>query len=256
MSGHRGSRASVYEEHGVGPHLREIAVCTWSRPSSGATRLTVLPDGCVDLVWRSDGRLFVAGPDAGPAVHRHAADAGYDGIRLRTGVAGTVLGTSAEELADEQVDLSALWGSSARVPAARLEAAASPRERRAALATIVSERLAIACPPDAPVLAAAEALARGDARVHDVAAAVGLSERQLHRRMCHQVGYGPKTLERILRFQRFLRLGRAVRAGRATLGWAAATAGYADQSHLVRECRRLAGATPSEVLRGAEVNDV
>jgi AraC-like DNA-binding protein len=256
MSAHRGIQPSAYEEHAVGPQLREIAVCTWTRPASGVSQLTVLPDGCVDLVWRSDGRLFVAGPDAGPAVHHHPSDAGHDGIRLRTGVAGTVLDTSAEELAGAQVDLSALWGPSARVLAARLEAAGSPRARRAELAAIVSERLADARPPDAPVLAAAEALAVGDARVHDVAAAVGLSERQLHRRMCHQVGYGPKTLDRILRFQRFVRLAPAVRAGRTTLGRAAAAAGYADQSHLVRECRRLAGATPSQVVRRPAVDDV
>jgi AraC-like DNA-binding protein len=60
------------------------------------------------------------------------------------------------------------------------------------------------------------------------------------------LGYGPKTLERILRFQRF----RALAARRPYLGLAelAAVAGYADQSHLTRECRRLAGGTPTSLL--------
>jgi len=236
-----------YEEHGVAD-LSGVASCTWSRPASGATELTVLPDGCVDVVWRSDGRLFVAGADGGPAVHRHATDASYDGIRLCIGVAGTVLGVGADELRDQQVDLSDVWGSRVDEHAERLAVARSPGDRRAALAELVRDRLVAVESTDAQVQAAAKALANGVVRGPEVAAGVGLSERQLHRRILHEVGYGPKTLERVLRFQRFLRFGVAVRSGQRTLGWAAAAAGYADQSHLTRECRRLAGATPSAVV--------
>jgi hypothetical protein len=59
-------------------------------------------------------------------------------------------------------------------------------------------------------------------------------------------GYGPKTLDRVLRLQRFLVLGRAdADAGLARL---AADAGYADQAHLGHDCRALAGATPGELI--------
>ena len=68
------------------------------------------------------------------------------------------------------------------------------------------------------------------------------------RRLCHaQFGYGPKTLERVLRFQRLLALARSDRqAGLAAL---AADAGYADQAHLSREVRALCGITPSAALQ-------
>jgi AraC-like DNA-binding protein len=59
-------------------------------------------------------------------------------------------------------------------------------------------------------------------------------------------GYGPKTLDRVLRLQRFLALGRAEPA--AGLARLAADAGYADQAHLGHECRALAGATPGELI--------
>ncbi|WP_449064683.1 helix-turn-helix domain-containing protein [Planomonospora algeriensis] len=50
-------------------------------------------------------------------------------------------------------------------------------------------------------------------------------------------GYGPKTLQRVVRFQRALRL-----AGRGTgLAEVALASGYADQSHMSNEVRRLAG---------------
>jgi AraC-like DNA-binding protein len=77
-------------------------------------------------------------------------------------------------------------------------------------------------------------------------ARLDMSERSL-RRFCHvQFGYGPKTLERVLRFQRLLSLARADRpAGLAAL---AHDAGYADQAHLSREVRALCGITARAAL--------
>jgi AraC-like DNA-binding protein len=71
-----------------------------------------------------------------------------------------------------------------------------------------------------------------------------VSERQLRRRFERGVGYGPRTLRRVLRFQRFLGLAH----GGGSLARLAADAGYADQAHLVRDCRSLAGMTPSALL--------
>ena len=73
-----------------------------------------------------------------------------------------------------------------------------------------------------------------------------MSERTLRRRFDESFGYGPKTLDRILRYQRFLRLVRLSQGSTAIL---AAEAGYSDQPHLVRESQRLAGCTPLEVQR-------
>jgi AraC-like DNA-binding protein len=50
-------------------------------------------------------------------------------------------------------------------------------------------------------------------------------------------GYGPATLRRVLRFRR----ARRMLDGGLTFSEVAARAGYADQSHLHREARELAG---------------
>ena len=81
----------------------------------------------------------------------------------------------------------------------------------------------------------------------ELGAALGVSERQLRRRFADAVGYGPKTLARVLRFQRFLALARSG----DELARLALTAGYADQAHLTRETRRLAGRTPLELVARA-----
>jgi AraC-like DNA-binding protein len=71
---------------------------------------------------------------------------------------------------------------------------------------------------------------------------LGLSERTLRRRCETAFGYGPKTLARILRFQRFLRLLR--HSDKPRLAALAAASGFADQAHLTREVRDLSGLTP------------
>ena len=60
-------------------------------------------------------------------------------------------------------------------------------------------------------------------------------------------GYGPKTLARILRMRRALDLARAG----APLAEVAVRSGYADQAHLTREVRDLAGVPPTRLLAPA-----
>ena len=93
------------------------------------------------------------------------------------------------------------------------------------------------------MLAAVRRLGRPGTRIGELSDALGTSERQLLRRFHGAVGYGPKTLDRVLRFQRFL--ARARRDG--DLARTAAELGYADQSHLTRECVRLSGLTPARL---------
>jgi AraC-like DNA-binding protein len=73
------------------------------------------------------------------------------------------------------------------------------------------------------------------------------SSRQLERVIVTRVGLPPKLLARLGRFQRALRL-RGQR-----LDWAAvaAAAGFADQSHLVRDFRQFAGSAPGSLERPA-----
>ena len=60
--------------------------------------------------------------------------------------------------------------------------------------------------PDPAVTRAAALLRDPAARTEDIAGQVGLSERQFRRRLHAAAGYGPKTLQRVLRFQRFVRM--------------------------------------------------
>jgi AraC-like DNA-binding protein len=131
-----------------------------------------------------------------------------------------------------------------------LSEAAQPGAATRLLERELIERLPRAAPID-PLVEAVVAELRGGQPapvVAKLAATLGTSERQLHRRCLGAFGYGPKTLDRVLRFQRFLSMARSVPQGGGGLARLAADAGYADQAHLARECRRLGGLPPRRLL--------
>jgi AraC-like DNA-binding protein len=83
-----------------------------------------------------------------------------------------------------------------------------------------------------------------------LSAHVGLSERTLRRRCLEAFGYGFKTLDRVLRFQRFFRL--AARPENHDLADMAGLVGYADQAHMTREVRRMSGITAGQFVAQAQ----
>ena len=239
-----------YREFRLRSELSGVAICAWERnvPHARAPAASrVLPDGCVDLVWRAGG-LFVAGPDTGPVMSPLQPGETIVGLRLRPGIAGEALGLPASELRDGRVSLESLWGRPGAELAERVAEAASPQRRRHVLEEALLDRMHSMERPDQLVLAATRRLGLPGSRVGALSEVLGTSERQLLRRFNAAVGYGPKTLDRVLRFRRFLSLAPAVASGDEALARIAAELGYADQAHLTRECVRLSGLTPGRLL--------
>jgi AraC-like DNA-binding protein len=211
----------------------------WQRTSDDAPEGTpIMPDGCVDLLW--DGRrLFVAGPDTAARWHRSPPGTSYVAVRFSGGVGPALLGVPGDELRDRTPNLEELWPARhARVLTERVEVDPS-----AVLEAWVVERAA-RCDLD-PFAQCVWSMAKAGTSVAAMSARLGISSRQLHRRCLPAFGYGPRHLARVLRFGRAL---EAIRAG-VPLAHVAAGCGYADQAHLSREVRALAGTTPRELLR-------
>ncbi|MFF5335493.1 helix-turn-helix domain-containing protein [Streptomyces sp. NPDC013181] len=206
----------------------------WTLTTAPGTVHPVLPDGCMDLLWSGE-RLLVAGPDT-RAAPSSGTGGSWAGVRFAPGTAPALLGVDAAELRDRRVPLDALWdGARVRRLTERVAEAADPAR---ALEDTALDRAARAAPPDPAMRAVAARLAAGGT-VADAARTAGLGTRQLHRRSLAAFGYGPKTLARILRLQRALAL---VRSG-LPYAEAALAAGCADQAHLARDMRALAGTT-------------
>ena len=200
-----------------------------------AAEARILPDGCLDIIWQN-GRVFVAGPDTtaqvGPAP---PAGSRFFALRFGAGTGPGVLGLPADELTDRQVDLEDL------LPAAAVRPIAEAADPLAALEAFSLRRWQ---EPD-PAMVAVAARARAGVAVDAIAVECGLSPRHLQRRCKTAFGYGPKTLARILRLQKAVGLARAGRP----FAEVSVTAGYADQAHLSRDVKALAG-VPLGVLLG------
>jgi AraC-like DNA-binding protein len=234
----------TYREH-LPAARGDIVRCVWSRSTAAREQVShrILPDGCADVIWhRESGRLWVAGPDSAAQVSATAAGT-LVGLRFVPGAAPVGLGVPADALRDARVPLEDVWTPGrARLLADRLSETATVHD---------AERTLVAAVADAagtldPVVRAVAGLTGRTGRVAHVADAVGLSERQLHRRCLAAFGYGPKVLHRVLRFHEAVGLARSG----AAFADVAVTAGYADQAHLAREVLALAGVPLTALLSG------
>jgi AraC-like DNA-binding protein len=223
-----------YRELIPAPRLRRYIRCYWtlraSAPEASAAQ-RVLPDGCVEIIvnlgdqfLRHDAagqverqpRTLVVGPTTR---HMSIAPTGVIslvGIRFAPGGALPFLpGTEAAIL---DLALAPQLDRARRIPDRRISASV-----RAAFATQRSVSV--------------------DALVQ----LTGWGARQLERQFRDTVGFGPKTLCRLARFQRIVRAVEP--SNRPSWARLAAHAGYADQSHLAREFREFAGTTLTDYVR-------
>jgi len=237
-----------YRELAPSGDVYSLVACRWMRQSGeDDTResVLVLPDGCVDLLWR-EGELVVAGLDRSARPTRVSPDERILGLRLRPGVAGAVLGMPASEVLDVHVKLEELIGAAGTELAERVGESGGDDQAFRILEAEVAARLQPGG-PDPLVLAATRRLGFPGSRVDELAESLGISDRQLRRRFHRAVGYGPKTLDRVLRFRRLVAQTGAIAAGESDLARVAADLGYADQAHMTRDCLRLSGLTPVQL---------
>ena len=200
----------------------------------------ILPDGCIDIIW-NDGSLFVAGPDTTAHLFSGVAGSSITGLRFAPGTAPSVLGVPAHTLVDQRPALHEVWSD-------RRVRSLSDRLGCAADAGIVLEHevgaLLAAARPVLGVSAEIVAGARRGCRVDEIAGALGHGMRRLHRYCLDAFGYGPKTLSRILRLNTALDMARSG----VDFADAAARSGYADQAHLARDVKALAGVSLTQLI--------
>ncbi len=246
-----------YEERGPTPALAGLVSTVWvQRVAADAAPYThrTVPNGSVELRCRIGSAPQVVGPLTRPLVEVLEPDTTIIGIRFRPGAAAAVFRLPVSELVDLTVASDELLGREARVVGELVAGSPSPAAGLALLQRQVMGWLAEATDPDPLVAEAVQRLMPWrDGEVGSLRSRLGISERQLRRRCRDSVGLGPKVLHRLLRFQGLLALAQqALAQGREPAGDGlavlAAEVGYADQSHLTRECLRLTGQTPAVFL--------
>ena len=226
-----------YVEYAPAPDLRAWVDRYWlledGNPQSAPQ--AVLPDGHPEWVihlaepFAGQGACLAIGQMTGPVLLRAGGPISAFGIRFRPAGAWAFHRCDQAELTERILDLSSIaprWreqagnGDPVRATDAVLRSLKPVSERRVA--------------PAADLLLSGHSV---DAVAHEC----NWSPRQLERMVLSRTGIPPAMLRRLGRFR------RAVRLRSAGLSWAtvAAAAGFADQSHLIRDFRRFTGTTPA-----------
>jgi len=196
--------------------------------------------------------VFVNGPhDRFTAVAGSCAPS-YLELWLAPLGAYSVLGLPLDKLPDQPVDLVDVLGSDGRRLGEQVRDLPTWQERFGLVDSFLLERMDQGPRPSPEVSHALTVLveSRGQQRISQLAAETGWSHKHLIERFKHQVGMTPKVAARLIRFET---VRRCLDGG--SLGWAriAAEAGFADQSHLVREFRQFTGLTPTAFAEGSKL---
>jgi AraC-like DNA-binding protein len=245
------------------PHVASMVAYDLAMPGPGvhvgmpSTSLTfVLPVGePLDVGWSGvpgSRRLrwsTVSGLHTTPAVIHHGPRQAGVQLGLTPLGARTLLGLPAAALAGEIATLEEAAPGLCDLP----DRLAAVGDWSARLALLERRLLDVLARSDASMRAdvghALATLTRG-VGVQRTAEQVGLGRRHLGTLVRAECGVSPKQLHRIARLERSRSaLVSAARAGRPSLAVVAANCGYADQAHLTREWRALAGCTPSAWMR-------
>jgi AraC-like DNA-binding protein len=199
----------------------------------------------VDLLW-FDGALVIAGPDRQAKIEHVPPGKMVVGLQFCPGAAANWLRAPVSDVTDARVPLEHFWGRDVRHLAEWVGQEPTPEKIAQRLEEALLHRLSGIATLDRLPLAmfriVAETQSSSPPVMCRLSRALDLSARTLRRRALDAFGYGPKTLDRILRFQRFLQLAATDTA--SSLAELAVAAGYADQPHLTRETSRLASFTP------------
>jgi len=246
------------------PLCRAVELIWTTAGNVGTAVERVLPNGVVELIFNLGApqrvvhaanrftryrAAWVAGIQSQPLDIASEFDSQLVGVRFRPGGASPLLGLPAASLAGsvvELADLSIPWAEELRE---RLLSTRTAAERADLTEGTLTRRLLGSRPLESRVTTALRTMERLPAglSVAALAAELGVSHKHLIALFKREVGVAPKTLQRVLRFQRVLLALRASASPRFTE--IAHACGYADQAHLNHDFRQLAGVTPSDYLQ-------
>lgn len=223
-----------------------------------------LPTGRVDIVIPvRDGQVLQRYADAGDThgehfrgavlhgAHDRATQRGTRepssvvGVHFRPGGAAAFFGGALPDLRNRSVPLEDVCGPAVRALQDDLLDARDAHARLLRLEAWLMARLALATSHDEMAAQALAAMSRDPSSnlIEPLQRASGLGPARFIARFEQHVGLTPKRFARVLRFHALV--GRVAVSPPEDWALTAVEAGYADQSHLIHEFRRMGGMTPT-----------
>ena len=262
-----------YEEFHPAEPLSQHVKCLWileDQSIQAAPPERILPDGCTEMVFHlgdpfqqhgENGTIdrqplaMMVGQMKQHLLIQPTGKVSVLGVRFWPGGAYPFLEVPQNEIAGRVVGLDAVLGSLAATLHARIADGTSSSERFRLVEQVLLARLGEFRKPDDRLSQAIQLIfqAGGCLPMDSLGKTLGVNARALDRTFNTRVGIPPKTLCRIVRFQRVFKLLEERGAGPS---WPqiALECGYYDQSHFIKEFKAFAGKEPTGYL--AEQNSM
>jgi len=224
----------------------------------------LLPDGAMELIidlTESPKKLYSSRDTARythyrrcwiSGMHREFLVIGAErgssmlGARFRTGGAAPFFGFPLSELSGTVVELDLIWKREILALRERLLEAPSIDAKFQLLEGYLLRKAESRIEPDRAVHAALGRLRTWPVlSLKGLAAELGLSQKEMISRFDARVGFTPKVVSRLFRFQKALLAVHG--AGNKPVDWSdlAVECGYYDQSHFIHEFQEFSGVTPT-----------
>ena len=262
-----------YEEFRPAEPLAQYIKCFWILENTyidSSSQERILPDGCTEIVFHQgdafdqhnqDGTTerqpmaMLVGQMRGPLVIQPTGRVCVLGVRFWPGGAYPFLHIPQNEIAGRLIALDAVLGGAARELHSRIADAATAAESVRQVEAILLARLNQFRRHDEAALKAIALILRagGCLSIDTLARETGINSRKLDRTFNTRVGLAPKTLCRIVRFQKAFKM---IERQKSSPDWVriALDCGYYDQSHFIKEFKAFAGREPASYL--AEQNTI
>lgn len=220
----------------------------WLGLNNEADTYTVLPDGAVDIVIKSNNDSttgMVYGTTTSRTDLEIETDHHYVGIRFRPGQSRHFINLPAKELTDAMGLSKDVLNFSLEQFSEKLPINNIAQRLDALLETHLKHHQPDSNKLDQVIMLIEDS--QGLLRIEDAAVFSGKSRRQFERVFKDTVGISPKFFSLITRFRHATTL--ITQLSHSTLADIAADAGYSDQSHMNHDFKRMTGVTPKNFLR-------
>jgi AraC-like DNA-binding protein len=256
-----------YEEFRPAEPLARHIKCFWILEKAfthSSSQERILPDGCTEIVfhqgdafdqYNQDGTTerqplaMLVGQMRRPLVIQPTGRVRVLGVRFWPGGAYPFLQIPQSEIAGQLIALDTVLGSTARELHSRIADAPTAAESVRQVEAILLARLNRFRLNDEAALKAIALILRagGCLSIDTLAREMGINSRKLDRTFNTRVGLPPKTLCRIVRFQKVFQM---IERQKSSPDWVqiALDCGYYDQSHFIKEFKAFAGKEPTAYL--------
>lgn len=214
-----------------------------------SSNLLAVPDGCVDIVFDCDATRpsarICGTPLTAQAVQLHQHHH-YFGVRFSPGIIPGFINVLAEELTERELDLLEVSGFAQRIFESIVQAPLLGDQMRL-FNDYLAPRLMGKTSRLTAMIIQQTLRHRGDVRIQQLEDLSGYTSRTVHRQFSQDTGMSPKTFCRIIRCQAALDTLNTQHD--VSFSQLALDLGFSDQSHFLRDFKKLVSTTPCDYQR-------